>query len=468
MENRNMAMARRVAAEVRKAGGQTYFVGGFVRDMILGRENKDIDIEVHGIPVQTLEAILDGLGERLTMGASFGVMGLRHYELDIAMPRSEVATGRGHKDFAVFVDPFLGAEKAARRRDFTMNALMQDVVTGEVLDFFGGREDMAHGRIRHVDDQTFAEDPLRVFRAAQFTARFGFTVAEETTAISAGMDVAALPGERVMGELEKALLKAAKPSIFFEELRKMNQLSLWFPELAALSGIPQNPIYHPEGDVWTHTMQVLDEAATLRAEAKEPLWFMLSALCHDFGKADSTEEKNGVLHAYGHEKTGLPLVQRFLSRITNEVKLTKYVLNMTELHMEPNKKAREAIHVKSFMSMFDSSVCPEDLLLLAKADHLGRLGAGTRREALAEGYAETECKLREMLAVYKERMSRPYVMGKDLIAAGAEPGPIFTDALAYAHKLRLAGVPKEEQLSQTMGYLRKALQQGIKNEVKNP
>ena len=120
------------------------------------------------------------------------------------------------------------------------------------------------------------------------------------------------------------------------------------------------------------------------------------------------------------------------------------------------------------MSMFDSSVCPEDLLLLAKADHLGRLGAGTRREALAEGYAETECKLREMLAVYKERMSRPYVMGKDLIAAGAEPGPIFTDALAYAHKLRLAGVPKEEQLSQTMGYLRKALQQGIKNEVKNP
>lgn len=456
MEDRNMAMARKVASEVHKAGGQTYFVGGFVRDMILGRENKDIDIEVHGIPVQTLEAILDGLGERLTMGASFGVMGLRHYELDIAMPRSEVATGRGHKDFSVFVDPFLGAEKAARRRDFTMNALMQDVVTGEVLDFFGGREDMARGRIRHVDDQTFAEDPLRVFRAAQFAARFGFTVAEETTAISAGMDVAALPGERVMGELEKALLKAARPSIFFEELRKMNQLSLWFPELAALSGIPQNPIYHPEGDVWTHTMQVLDEAAALRAEAKEPLWFMLSALCHDFGKADATEEKSGVLHAYGHEKKGLPLVQRFLARITNEVKLTKYVLNMTELHMQPNKKAREASHVKSFMGMFDLSVCPEDLLLLAKADHLGRLGAGMQREVLADGYAETECKLREMLAVYKERMSLPYVMGKDLIAAGAEPGPVFTDALAYAHKLRLAGIPKEEQLSQTMGYLREA------------
>lgn len=468
MEDKNITMARRIAELVRQAGGHTYYVGGFVRDLILGRENKDIDIEVHGIAVQTLEAILDGLGERLTMGASFGVMGLRHYELDIAMPRSEVATGRGHKDFAVFVDPFLGAEKAARRRDFTMNAMMQDVVTGEILDFFSGREDMARKRIRHVDDQTFTEDPLRVFRAAQFAARFGFTVAEETTALSAGMDVAALPGERVMGELEKALLKAAKPSVFFKELRKMNQLSRWFPELEALAGIPQNPVHHPEGDVWTHTMQVLDEAAAMRDAAREPMWFMLSALCHDFGKADATEEQNGALHAYGHEKTGVPLARRFLSRLTKEVKLTNYVLNMTELHMQPNKKAREASHVKSFMGMYDSSLCPEDLLLLAKADHVGRLGPGMRREAVLAEYAETERKLREMFLLYKNRMSQPFVMGKDLIAAGAAPGPLFTDALAYAHKLRLAGIPKEEQLAQTMGYLRKAQQINMKKEVKQP
>ena len=458
MEDKNILMARRIAAEVHRAGGHTYYVGGFVRDLILGLENKDIDIEVHGIPVAALEAILDGLGERLTMGASFGVMGLRHYELDIAMPRSEVATGRGHKDFAVFVDPFLGAEKAARRRDFTMNALMQDVLTGEVLDFFGGREDMARRRIRHVDDQTFAEDPLRVFRAAQFAARFGFTVAEETTALSAGMDVAALAGERVMGELEKALLKAQKPSVFFEELRKMNQLGCWFPELEALSGIPQSPVHHPEGDVWNHTMQVLDEAAALRSSASEPLWFMLAALCHDFGKASATEEKNGALHAYGHEVSGLPLAERFLGRITSEVKLTKYVLNMTELHMQPNKKAREASRMKSFMAMFDRSVCPEDLLLLAKADHMGRLGPGMRREATAEEYAEMGGRLREMLTLYKERMNQPYVMGRDLIEAGVKPSPLFADALAYAHKLRLAGIPKEEQLLQTLGYLRKAQQ----------
>ena len=467
-EDKNIIMARRIAEEVHKAGGKTYYVGGFVRDEILGRENKDIDIEVHGIPIETLEAILDALGERLTMGVSFGVMGLRHYDLDIAMPRSEVATGRGHKDFAVFVDPFLGAEKAARRRDFTMNALMRDVMTGEVLDFFGGLKDMQRHVIRHVDDQTFAEDPLRVFRAAQFAARFGFAVAEETTAISAGMDAAALPGERVMGELEKALLKATRPSVFFEELRKMNQLSCWFPELAALAGIPQNPAYHPEGDVWTHTMQVLDEAAALRDTAREPMWFMLAALCHDFGKAVATEEKNGVLHAYGHEIMGLPLAQRFLGRLTKEVKLTKYVLNMTQLHMRPNQLAREASRETSYMRLFDQSVCPDDLLLLAKADHLGRRGEGIQRETLADGYADTERRLREMLALYQERMRQPYVMGKDLMAAGAEPGPLFTDALDYARKLRLAGVPKEEQLAQTMGYLRRALQKAGKKEVKRP
>ena len=213
-------MARRVAEAVQQAGGRTYFVGGYVRDLLLGRENKDIDIEVHGVSVQCLEGILDQLGERLTMGASFGVMGLRHYDLDIAMPRSETANGRGHKDFEIFVDPFLGEDKAASRRDFTMNALMQDALTGEILDFFGGKDDILHRRIRHVNDQTFAEDPLRVFRAAQFAARFGFEVAEETTALSSTMDVTALPGERIMLELEKALLKAPKPSLFLRNSEK--------------------------------------------------------------------------------------------------------------------------------------------------------------------------------------------------------------------------------------------------------
>ena len=453
MEDKNIAMAHKLAEAVRSAGGQTYYVGGCVRDRLLGRDIKDIDIEVHGIPVQTLGQILDSLGERLELGASYGVMGLRHYELDIAMPRSETATGRGHKDFAVCVDPFLGAERAARRRDFTMNALMQDVLTGEILDFYGGRKDMERGLIRHVDDRSYGEDPLRALRAAQFAARFGYTIAEETISLSSGMDLTTLPGERVMGEMEKALFKAERPSIFFEALRKMRQLSVWFPELEALIGLKQNPAFHPEGDVWTHTMRVLDEAAKLRPAAKQPLWFVLSALCHDFGKAVTTEEIGGVLHAYEHEKKGLPLVQDFLHRMTRETKLCEYVLNMTELHMKPNMLVGSGAKEKSYMKMFDRAVCPEDLLLLAKADYLGCTGPCTDREGWAEAYGKTGSRLREMLALYEERMSRPHLMGRDLIEAGIEPGPLFTEALACAHKLHLAGRPKEEQLKAALALL---------------
>ena len=456
MKDKNIEMAEKIAAAVSHKGGRTYYVGGYVRDQLLGRENKDVDIEVHGISVQCLEEILDTLGERLTMGASFGIMGLRHYQLDIAMPRAEKAAGRGQKDFEVFVDPFVGEKKAAGRRDFTMNALMQDVLTGEVLDFFGGKEDIIHCRVRHVNEQSFVEDPLRVFRAAQFAARFGFSVEEETKKVASAVDTGSLTGERIMMELEKALLKAAKPSVFFENLRQMNQLSVWFPEVENLIGIPQNTKFHPEGDVWTHTMQVLDEAAQMRDMAAEPLWFMLSALCHDFGKAVATSEIDNGIHAYGHEKAGLPLVQSFLGRITTEVKLSDYVMNMTELHMEPNQKVSMGSHIKSYMKMFDRSVCPEDMLLLAKADHMGRVGGGTDRAVLAQKYEETEAYLHEMLGVYKERMSHPYLKGRDLIEAGMEPGPLFSEALSYAHKLRLAGMSKDEQLRQTLGWMRTA------------
>ena len=186
--NKDMLMAQRLAGEVAAAGGRAYYVGGFVRDRLMGKECKDVDVEVHGLTPVQLETILDSLGERTVMGASFGVYGLRHYDLDIAMPRSETCTGRGHKDFTIFVDPFLGTEKAAMRRDFTINALMEDVLTSEVIDHFGGQEDLRQGIIRHVNDRSFGEDPLRVLRAAQFAARFGFQVAPETVTICRSMD----------------------------------------------------------------------------------------------------------------------------------------------------------------------------------------------------------------------------------------------------------------------------------------
>ena len=439
-------MAREVARLVAEKGGRTFYVGGFVRDALIHRENKDVDIEVHGITPRELEEILDSLGQRIAVGESFGIFGLKGYSLDIAMPRKEEARGQGHKDFDILVDPFIGTEAAARRRDFTFNALMQDVLTGEIVDHFGGVEDLKTGILRHVNDESFAEDPLRVLRAAQFAARFGFRVAEETIALCRQMQLQHLPRERIEGELKKALLKADRPSIFFEELRRMDQLDVWFPELKALVGVERNPVYHSEGDVWTHTMMVLDEAAKLRQRASEPYWFMLAAVTHDFGKAVCTEDKDGVLHAYQHETMGLPLAERFLRRITWESKLIEYVLNMVEYHMKPNTVAGARSAKKVTTRMFDKSVDPEGLICIALADDRGRI---TQASA-----ADHEAFLYERLEVFRELMARPYVMGRDLIEAGLKPGVEFTEILAHAHKLRLAGVPKDSALKQTLAYAR--------------
>lgn len=444
-------MAREIARLVAAQGGRTFYVGGFVRDALLHKENKDVDIEVHGVSPKCLEAILDSLGQRMTIGESFGIFGLKGYDLDIAMPRKEEARGQGHKDFDIFVDPFIGTEAAARRRDFTFNALMQDVLTGEIVDHFGGVEDLQGGVLRHVNDQSFAEDPLRVLRAAQFAARFGFRVAEETIALCSRMDLRHLPGERIEGELKKALLKAEKPSVFFQVLGEMDQLDHWFPELKALIGVQQNPVYHSEGDVWTHTMMVIDEAAKLRHRAANPYWFMLAAVTHDFGKAVCTEEKDGVLHAYLHEVKGLPIAEAFLRRITGEVKLIEYVLNLTEYHMKPNTVAGARSAVKVTTRMFDQSVDPEGLICLALADDRGRI---TQAPA-----TDHEAFLMERLAVFQELMSRPYVMGRDLVEAGLKPGVEFTEILKHAHKLRLAGVPKESALKQTLAFARKLREQ---------
>ena len=400
-------MAWRIAEAVRAEGGRVFYVGGFVRDGLMGRENKDIDIEVHGISVRALEAILDGLGTRVSMGASFGVMGLQHYDVDIAMPRSERATGRGHKDFEVFVDPFIGYERAALRRDFTINALMQDVLTGEILDFFGGREDLARGRIRHVSDATFAEDPLRVFRAAQFAARFGFSVSEETTRLCRKMAVEALAPERVMGELEKALLKANRPSIFFEVLSAMAQLETWFPEMAR----------HP-GEQWTHTLDTLNWAAGFRESVAEPLYFMLAALMIDLIPSDAC---------------------RFLNRLTHETGAAKYALNMIECRRDAAACLSASAGEEEWMALLDRAACPADLGPLAMA-------AGCRPE---EGKT-----IAAMFGLYRERMNRPFVMGRDLVAAGIHPGPEMGAALKHAHRLRLQGVSKDEQLSQTLEWFR--------------
>jgi tRNA nucleotidyltransferase (CCA-adding enzyme) len=325
--------------------------------------------------------------------------------------------------------------------------MMQDVLSGEIIDHFGGRADLEARVIRHVSDESFAEDPLRVLRAAQFAARFEFSIAEETVTLCKNMDISTLPRERILGEVEKALLKAKRPSLFFEWMRKMDQLSVWFPELQALIGIEQNPKYHAEGDVWVHTMMMLDVAAGYKQYSANPLGFMLSAVAHDFGKATCTHVVNGEIHAYEHEIAGIPLARDFIQRITGERALIKYLLNMVEHHMKPNVLASVGASVKSTNKLFDAAIDPEGLICLAIADGLGKISP--------RKYLSYNDFFRERIATYREYMSRPYVTGADLIAAGLKPDEAFSDYLSYAHKLRLAGIEKDSALRQTLAYARK-------------
>lgn len=437
-------LAKKIAEEAAKAGGRAYYVGGYVRDRLMGIESKDIDIEVHGVTPQKLSMILDSLGNRMTIGESFGIYGIKGYTVDIAMPRKENLRGIGHRDFDITVDPFIGTAGASRRRDFTVNAIMEDVLTGEIIDHFGGLYDLKAGILRHVSDVSFREDPLRVFRGAQFAARFGFTVTDETIELFRTMRLEAISKERVEIELEKALLKSKKPSVFFEVLKKSDKLDTFFPELRALIGIKQNEKYHAEGDAFVHTMMALDEAAKYREEASDPFGFMISALAHDLGKAVTTECINGVIHSYGHEEAGIPITTEFMHRLTSNTHRTKYVLNLCRLHMKPNVLAAAKSSVKATNKMFDDALCPRDLILLARADADGKKSSYKKND-------NSEF-LNKRLEVYEEYMSRPFVTGADLIAEGLKPGKDFSDVLAYAHKLRLAGVTKEAALKQTLSY----------------
>ena len=432
-----------IAEKVKQEGGRTFYVGGYVRDKLLGIDNKDVDIEVHGIEADKLYSILETIEKPLTYGNSFGIYSLKGHNIDIALPRSEKCIGNKHTDFRIDVDPFIGYKKAAKRRDITINALMQDVLTEEILDYYHGLDDLKNKIIRHVDDESFIEDPLRVLRIAQFASRFEFTVANETISLCKSMDLTTLSRERVEEELRKALLKGKKPSIFFDVLKEMNQLDYWFKEIKELENIDQDPIYHPEGNVYIHTMQVIDRGVKYNPSFE----FMLLCLTHDFGKIVCTTGANPTgtnptgsnprIHAYGHEIKGLPIVETFIKRITNKKDIIKYLKNMVPLHMAPNKYASDKSKIKKTNKMFYDAYNEIDLIKFSYCDR----GNENNKEFLMERYDH-----------YLEMMKKPYVSGDDLIELGYEPNAKFSKLIAYATKLRMAEVDKDNALKQIKSY----------------
>ncbi|MBO4548892.1 MAG: HD domain-containing protein, partial [Abditibacteriota bacterium] len=316
---------------------------------------------------------------------------------------------------------------------------MENVLTGELLDFFRGREDIERGIVRHIGS-SLEEDPLRVFRAARFAARLGFAIAPETAAYARDIDTGALPRERVMGEMALAL-EAETPSVFFEALRDTRAMEHWFGPVKALSGVPQNPAHH-RGDVWEHTMAVLDLAAGCRERASKPPYFMLAALCHDLGKPRTTlTDPDGRVRAPGHAKHGAETAKEFLRAITAEKELILYVSNMTLLHMLPNKLGGEGSD-GDILLMLDRSVCPEDLVLLSFCD--------ARTTLIDRDFDAVHDRLTRLAARYREMTAAPYAGGRELMDLGIEPGPALGEALRYLRRQQLKGTPRQKALAKTV------------------
>ena len=250
-----------IARTVRDEGGRALVVGGWVRDQLLGHESKDVDLEVYGLPADRLRVILSRFGSVNAVGESFTVYKIG--DIDVGLPRRESKTSRGHRGFEVTGDPSMPVEEAARRRDFTVNAIAWDPLTGEYVDPFGGRQDLLERRVlRAVDPRTFPDDSLRVLRGMQFAARFGLEMDEPTRAVCRRIELDDLPAERMWGEIEKLLLQAPQPSIGFALGRDLDVVRRLLPELHALVDCPQEPDWHPEGDVWDQPPMVVDQAGT--------------------------------------------------------------------------------------------------------------------------------------------------------------------------------------------------------------
>jgi tRNA nucleotidyltransferase (CCA-adding enzyme) len=402
-------------------------------------------LEVYDIDPERLRAVLDQFGPVNVVGESFTVYKLGH-DLDVSLPRRERKSGRGHKGFVIEGDPWMSVWEAALRRDFTINAILQDPLTGEVIDPFHGRGDIERGILRAVSEETFAEDSLRVLRAAQFAARFQFEIEPFTIAICRAIDLSDLPAERIWGELEKLLLHAARPSVGLEWLRRLGAVENLFPEIESLVDVPQDSEWHPEGDVFVHTQLVLDRARELIEDLEYPkqITVMLAALAHDFGKPATTEFVDGRLRSRGHEEAGVAPAESFLDRINihtiDGYNVRAQVIALVREHLKPGEfyKKRDEVGEGAFRRL--ARRCELDLLYrVAKADSLGRNADWVPREQWYGSEAQEWFRERARELQVEKRAPEPILLGRHLLELGVEPGPAMGEITRAVYEMQLDG-----------------------------
>jgi tRNA nucleotidyltransferase (CCA-adding enzyme) len=426
-----------IARGIRDAGGRALVVGGWVRDRLLGRTAKDLDLEVYHLPPERLKMLLGQFGSVNTVGESFTVYKVAG--IDVALPRRESRTGRGHRGFDVVGDPDLSFTEAARRRDFTINAIAWDPLSGEYIDPFDGRADLAARTLRAVDARTFGEDSLRVLRALQFAARFEFGLDDATRNLCRAIPLDDLPSERIWGEVEKLLLLAARPSLGFALGLDLLVIDRLFPEIKALVGCEQEPEWHPEGDVWVHTLMVIDEARTRidDLDRARRIVIMLGAVCHDLGKPLTTAFLDGRIRSIDHEQAGVAPASAVLDRLNihtiDGFDVRKQVLGIVAHHLKPGMFRQSPTPVSDgAFRRLAQKVDLELLARLAKSDCLGRTGGFdctamdwflARAQELGVQHAPPE----------------PLVKGRHLLALGLSPGPRVGVVLKQIYEKQLDG-----------------------------
>jgi len=429
--------ARAIAESVRDAGGRALIVGGWVRDRLLGIDSSDIDVEVFGVQASALRSLLGRFGRVDAVGESFQVYKVAG--LDVSLPRRDSKAGRGHRGFDITGDPAMSLAEAAKRRDFTINAMSWDPLTATYEDPCGGQGDLERRILRMVDPTTFADDSLRVLRAVQFAARFDLSLDKATAHVCREIPLDDLPAERVWGEIEK-LLFAGRPALGLALAMDLGVVSKLFPELLALSGCPQEPEWHPEGDVWVHTLQVVDQARRRIDGLSRPqqIAVMLGAVCHDFGKPATTALIDGRIRSMDHEEQGVAPAAVFLDRLNlhsiDGYDVRKQVLGFVAQHLKPGAwyKVRDEVGDGAFRRLAHK-VDLELLARVAKADCLGREPGRFDCSAM-DWFLE-----RARALGVEHRPPAPILMGRHLLDLGMRPGPRVGEILQAVYERQMDG-----------------------------
>jgi tRNA nucleotidyltransferase (CCA-adding enzyme) len=455
----SLDLARAIALAVRDAGGRALIVGGWVRDLLRGQPSKDIDLEVFGIAEDQLAPLLAPFGRVEAVGQSFAVYkvigsrgqgegvtgqgegvseGTGVSAIDVALPRRESKAGRGHKGFKVVGDPAMSIEEAARRRDFTVNAISWDPLADTYEDPFEGRTDIERRVLRVVDPVTFADDSLRVLRAIQFAARFEYSLTDDTADLCRRIPLDDLPAERIWGECEKLLLQAERPSIGLALALDLGVIDALLPELKPLVGCPQEPEWHPEGDVWTHTLMVVDKARAMNDDLPRPqlITVMLGAICHDLGKPPTTAVIDGRIRSLDHEEQGVAPTLKVLDRLNihtiDGFDVRSQVVGLTAHHLKPGMLHKAPQVGDGAFRRLAQKVDLELLARLARADCLGRTG-------------DFDCSAmdwfldRARALGVEHQPPAPLLLGRHLLELGLSPGPRIGEILKQVYEQQLDG-----------------------------